>query len=687
MDIVKLLKSLLRNYKIILGCSVLLAVLVYLFTMNISRKYVSTATIYTGIATGRSIASMDGGQDWLSQSSSFDNLLNVITSRETLKEVGLKLLASHLMLQQADPKYISNEHFKNIQELIPPDIRTLVGETGEATYQNLVANADKNLFLVGVINYPSVPYYSIGALSGISVSRIKNSDMVALAYTSNDPGICQQTLDILIDVCIRNYRKIKESQTDKMVDYFEEQLLLAQNKLKRSEEREQKFKEKNNLVNFDIQTGDVIAGRQEIEGSINREQEVLYATEAGIKNIEKQLGSQAQSLKNTDILEKRDRLSRLSGRLNTAEVNNASAEEKAVLQSQINQVKTELSQDIAVSSTATGGAKIDDIARNEYFTKVVIYEESKARLRALENRKDATLGQYNRFLPLGDTLKKIHREIEISTKAYFDALDNLNQSKRQQQDQRSFSTVQVIDTPNYPLTAKSTRKILVLLGAMIGFVIPVSVIIGMAYFNNNIQTPQRAEQATGLKVGGIVPNTQKLNAYKNPEQVSDGLSDTILKNLYLADHKNNQQRILVISTRPSEGKTTICNLLCERLIRKGRKCLVVVPYLDSGSWSVVSYKVDNAFYQARAEDLVPVERLNNADILILELPSLIMSDYPVTLIKEFDMAFLVCDANREWAKADQTALDSFIKISGMTPQLILNDVELDIVEDILGKIK
>ena len=227
---------------------------------------------------------------------------------------------------------------------------------------------------------------------------------------------------------------------------------------------------------------------------------------------------------------------------------------------------------------------------------------------------------------------------------------------------------------------------MMMMGTMMGFLIPTCIFLGMAYLNSNIQTPQRAEEITGLKSAGIMPNFKKLHELKNHEMVSNGLSDTILKSLYMANHRSHQMRILIISTRPGEGKTVIGNMLCERLINKGRKCLVVTPYVDSGNWSVVSYKVDKSFYEARAHDIVPVERMTDAEILIIELPPLIMSDYPVELIRQFDMAFLICRADREWVKADQTALDSFIKISGINPQIILNEVEIDIVEEILGKV-
>jgi len=658
-----------------------MAVLMVLFTIGMPKVYKSSASIYTGITTGGGI--VEGRSDWTIQSSSYDNMANIITSRETLKEVGLRLLAMHLGMKHVDPKIISAKHFEEVQKMINvnPDIIKLAGATDSITYLNLAAIADTHPFLIGVINYQGVPYYSHAALSSISVNRVQSSDMVSLVYTCNDPGVCQKTLEILIDVCIRNYRQIKEGQTDKKVAYYEEQLQLARGKLKQAELREEQFKKTYGVVDLGTQQGIAISDRQEISNQILKEQDLQATLSAGLRQIESQTGGQA-SMKRTEIMQKQNQLGQLNSRLMNAQLTGP-ASRIADLEAQIKSVEAALKNDLAEAFTTSSTGTM---AATEYFNRLVALEESKAKQRALESRRNATTGQFNRMLPLQDSLRRIQREIEISDQEYRTALDNWNTSRREQQDQRSFSTIQVIDKPNYPLTAKSKRKILVLLGTMIGFVIPSSIFLGMAYFNNNIQTPKRAEEVTGLKTAGIIPNTKKLQALKNPEMISDGLSDTILKNLYMTDRKSSQTRILIISTRPGEGKTMISNLLCERLLNKGRKCLVVMPYIDSGSWSVVSYKVDKSFYQARAEDIIPVERMNDADTLIIELPPLIMNDYPVELIRQFDMAFLICSANREWVKADQTALDSFIKISGITPQIILNDVEMEVVEEILGKI-
>jgi len=681
---IRLLKTVLKQWKIIMASTVLMAVLMVALTMDMSRVYISNATLYAGIATNDGIVGNSGVMSMQMQYTTYDNLANIMRSRETLKEVGLRLLALHLGMTEADEKILSPETFTVVRNMIPPDIYQYVGETDSITYLNLNAIADTHNFLINLINSPYMPYYSIPALSNILITRIGMSDLIQLGYQSNDRGLCQKTLEIAIDVSVQNYRKLRAGQIGKKVEYFEEALQSAQAKLKRAEAKEEDFKKLYGIVDLATQSGLAIADRQDLDKQISDEQQKMTAAQASMRQIESRMGTQGKSMNRSNILAKQEQLARLQGQLTNAEMRGASSGQIASLRTQLERVKTDLSNDLAESMASAGTTS--DAAATEYFTRLLAYEESKARLRALQTQKSATNQEFNKHLPLQDSLRRLQREIEICEKEYLAALAERNRSRREQQDQLSFSNIQVYDKPTFPMTGTNKRKMMVILGTMIGFVIPSSIFLGRAYFNNAIQTPQRAEEIIGLRCAGVMPHIDKLKNHKFPETITNGLSDTILKSLYLINSKSGQMRILIISTRSGEGKTIISNMLCERLLSKGRKCLVVKPYIEAGDWSVVSYKVDKSFYQSRAEDMVPIEKLNDADILFIELPSLIMNDYPVELIRQFDMAFLVCKANREWLKADQTALDSFVKISGINPHIILNEAHMDIVEEILGKV-
>jgi hypothetical protein len=63
--------------------------------------------LYTGLATGSSIE-MDKTFNYFTQYF-FDNLINIINSRETQEEVAVRLFATHIML----PKANQNTFLKN----------------------------------------------------------------------------------------------------------------------------------------------------------------------------------------------------------------------------------------------------------------------------------------------------------------------------------------------------------------------------------------------------------------------------------------------------------------------------------------------------------------------------------------------------------------------------------------------
>jgi hypothetical protein len=63
-------------------------------------------------------------------------------------------------------------------------------------------------------------HYSLKALSTIQ-AIVSISDLIKII---NDPGICQQTLAIYNEVCIK-IKNIKENRSDAVVKYFQEQLV------------------------------------------------------------------------------------------------------------------------------------------------------------------------------------------------------------------------------------------------------------------------------------------------------------------------------------------------------------------------------------------------------------------------------------------------------------------------------
>ncbi len=63
--------------------------------------------------------------------------------------------------------------------------------------------------------------FSIPLLSqNIKVARLGNSDMIEIAYSSNDPGIAYNTLDILNEEFVKQYHELRYGETDNVIKFF-----------------------------------------------------------------------------------------------------------------------------------------------------------------------------------------------------------------------------------------------------------------------------------------------------------------------------------------------------------------------------------------------------------------------------------------------------------------------------------
>ena len=85
-----------RNFKKFLFTAVITAVVVFFLARSSPKKYQSETEIYTGFVTGLNLDNVERSNlDFFAINTAFDNLINVIKSRETLQEVGDRLFYDH----------------------------------------------------------------------------------------------------------------------------------------------------------------------------------------------------------------------------------------------------------------------------------------------------------------------------------------------------------------------------------------------------------------------------------------------------------------------------------------------------------------------------------------------------------------------------------------------------------------
>jgi succinoglycan biosynthesis transport protein ExoP len=876
-DLVKLLR---KHIVILLLTPIVLAGLVIYLTKNPSYKFSSETTLFTGITSGSSVE-MGKSLNYFATNTDFDNLINVINSRETQQEVAIKLLAQHLMLPKYDPRYISRKSFDYIKKITPNYVNDLVVRSIPQTDQNLnsensairestsvvtkpqvkgnqehvvkdketlysisrqynvsvdqirklngISNNNvkkgqkllinqevddqqnnktndtvlvnqpdsaatfsfltlknssndiknfpalidptafeqtvKNLtelasrgdtnFVYNLLNYNS-PHYSINEISNINVQRVSNSDLVKLKFTSDDPGICQQTLVFFTEVCIKNYRNIKENNSDAVVKYFEFQVNKATQKLNKGEEKLLSFNKDNSIINYYEQSKAVAGAKEDLDVAYNNMRIKLAGTEAAITRLEEKLVKQQNiQLESAPIIEKRNQLSLINSKIATAETigysNTADGQNLATLKTKAEELKEDIRKAVTELyrfSNSTEGIPLSALL-NDWITNVISYEETKAGLSVLSNRIREFQKQYEIYAPAGANLKRIEREISVSEQEYLELLHGLNLAKLKMQDIELSSNLKSIDQPYYPLTPNPTKRKFIIAGsALFGFLIVLTTIFALEFFDETLRNSKKASKILGLPLLGIFPKIYLNPLVPNFPAVTQRLTEMIAQQVELLRRKKPDTatpfQILFFSTLKMEGKTVITQNLASQLKKLGNKVIVIryspektqhhqsaQNYCPGASISTDELKTSTkgfsfinwllGYPDTRIDYRSPILcdygstltkdeffefEINESyhrttgyrdllsgnnhvlsfvpDYVLIEMPPIIYYPYPSGLVASIDLPALVCRANREWSEADQSAVDNIAKNTTCTPQFILNGVELDVVESVLG---
>jgi len=627
MKAIDFLRLLRKHIILLLLIPALLGTAVAFLTKDI---YSSTTTLYTGMTTGTSVQ-MDQSFNVYTSNAAFDNMITVIQSRETSEEVAIRLLAQHLLLSRHDPRYISMQSFLDLKRTTPAYINKLIvrhvyqkkigvnkpksdtannneftfAETGPDNLLNLQpASIDaraydqtvKNLhdylirddsnYIYRLLN-SSNPHYSIKAISSVGVQRISTSDLIELKYNSDDPGICQQTLVLLTEVCMKNYKKIKESRSDAVVKYFEYKLKAGAVKLKEAEEKLLNFNEENKIVNFADQSRAAGTAAGNLEAMLQTKRNKLAGDNAAIQKLEEKINAQQDLQEKTAMLiDKRNQLAEINTRISTtqsgANTNSKDGQDVALLKQQAQTLREEISRlvDEMYNSKSTIGDASKTNLMDTYLASVKDYEETKAGLSGLERKIQSAQKEYDNYAPAGVTLKRIEREISVAEQEYLELLKGLNLAKLKVQDVELSSNIKAVDPPYYPLAPNPTKRLLlIVVAALLGFLIVVSVILILEYFDATLKNPDKAAKILGLEPAGMYPRiTEKTSTIHLPF-ITNRLLEMMIEQVDLHPKgrlSNREPRtILFFSTQNDEGKTTILNNLARKLKKQGKKVIVV----------------------------------------------------------------------------------------------------------------
>ncbi|MCR4958094.1 MAG: hypothetical protein K6B13_05740, partial [Prevotella sp.] len=466
-----------RWYLVILPLIAL--VVAWFLTRNMERVYDANTTIYTGMITGYTIEGYGAGGG--SGQANITNLMLIIQTDNTIHEVALRLFARCMLYgnPNKDNNYISAEHFRQLSAGVPSDVRALIQNNEDDSYGRLKAyeKPSQDNYLYNLLN--NHPYFGISnILSRLKVMRLEGSDIIDIAYSANDPGICYNTLDILNKVFAHQYQQLRYGETLNVIKFFEREVAKLSKVLNAAEQDLIRYNVKHRIINYGEQTKQLTImemNQQMTENDLRKNQAV---TDALINYYQRQLGNRQKVIESNQHFTALVRdISRLQSRIANLKLmnsenggNNVEAQlELAKAERELAAATEEVKEYTATIEAATyntdTGVKANDLI-NRWLDQVIIRERTKAELAVWEYMRARIDDQYKFYSPLGATIDRKARHIGFIEGNYMEMLKALNAARlRQRNLQMSTATLKQLNPPVFPLSAQPTNRMMILLGA------------------------------------------------------------------------------------------------------------------------------------------------------------------------------------------------------------------------------
>ncbi|MDX9798165.1 MAG: exopolysaccharide biosynthesis protein [Bacteroidales bacterium] len=693
MDIVKQIVRLLYRIRYWLIFIPILAALIAINqTKNIRKEFSVSTTIFTGIASGFSIETgTDTHVDWSSVNNEVDNMISIIKSKATLRNVCLRLYAQHMIEGDSvkDNNFIRASNFRSLLNITPLEVKKLIDTTSiDKTIENLkeYEAASPQNFVYGLFNWFH-HHYSYSALSRIDVRRIANSDMLQIQYSADDPGIAYNTLVILNEEFVKQYELLRFGETNNVVDYFRNELAKLEGKLKRSEDSLTQYYIDKKIINYPEQTKIIAALSRDYDLTFNDLLLKYTGSQKIVADLEKKIDIQSRLLQNnSDFLKKLKDLSELSAE--AARVKAFNMDSSSVNISGLEAYNKKISdaeRDVKSFAAEIASQKYsrEGIATTTYveqwIEQLIIREKAFAELQVMEEIIINLERQYEFFSPVGSTIKRKEREINITEQSYLSLLQSLNTAlMRQKNLQMTSATLQPIDPPLFPLYPNKTARRMIVLTSFFGtFVFLLGFFILIEFFDMTVRDKDRAERLIPAKVLGAYPK-KNIFRYRRYNKEYKRLSINYLANSLIPylNPKNSPNIINFISNNTGSGKSEVIEQLKEYWEDRGLWVRII-------TWHE-SLPIDSRDF-ILSSNLVELYDAQNEDIILVEHRPLSKSSIPVGLLREASINIMAVRADKVWSDIDNLSFSRLKDQVGTTPLLTyLTYADRNVTESFVG---
>jgi succinoglycan biosynthesis transport protein ExoP len=391
-------------------------------------------------------------------------------------------------------------------------------------------------------------------MKAVTVSMVDNTQVMEISVTTASPALSAEIANTISDVYIENYLQAKLDMTAKATSFLTESLEGLKEKLDGAERNLEKFYEQNQVVNIDGVVG-------------------LAADE--LERLSSQLLDAQTALKLNGVIYRQTRndtslddVSKLPEVLNHPTIQGVRRDEARAM-TRVNELSKVYGPKhprmIAANAELSSVKETLNSQISDLITSITTqYEVSEERVKQLQQEVEKAKSEYRALSTLDTQRKGLQREVDINQQLYNSFFTRLKETD--ELGGFESANARVLDTamPNY-VPSKPNKKLLI--GAAFVFSIGFGVFLAivMETLNSGIRSVEDVERKLGQRMLGLIPWLPHKKKTDLPiRSFFDGKKHqfaesvrTLRTSLSLLNLDKEQQAIMVTSSVPKEGKTTV----------------------------------------------------------------------------------------------------------------------------------
>jgi len=683
----------------ILSLALVITFLVALIVLSLTPIYKATSSLLieseeTNIVSIEQVYGLDA-----SKKEYFETQYEILKSRYIAEKVVNKLaLDSHpIFIEKLDES--NSSAFDGIKTTLKSILTFLPQKEREPLSEEEQAQLRKELLIT---------LFS----ENLTISPVPNTQVVKIAYTSESPKLAAEIANTVAEVYIESYLEAKFDMTSKATSWLNDSLAGLRNKLEVSEKKLAEFYQREQLVDLD---GVVGLASEELQGL----SEQLLQAENRLKQSEI-IFEQVQNF-NGDPAE----LAAMPAVQNHPSIQNVKeAELKA--QSNVSELsKVYGPKHLKMISAQAELASVMQTLENQVASLISgitnEYRQAQSQVNRLRVAVASAKEEYRKLSTLESKRRVLQREVDTNQQLYDSFFTRLQETSEVEGFESA--NARVLDRATLPVEPFKPKKSLILIATLVmstGFGIFIALVLD--FLNSGIRSVDDVERRLGQRMMGLIPwQPHKKNNdlplrefFDTSNHVFSEAIRTLRTSIQLLDMSGDKKVIMVTSSVPKEGKTTVSINLAFAMGQIGKTLLIDtdlrkpaiakrfgMPGFQPGIANLVSgtHSLDECLCNDVASNIDvitagsatpnPQELLMNDNLkkvikqLREQYEHIIIDTAPIQAVSDAiivsesaDMLFHVVKADATNEKIVSSGLERFMRVGKRIDGVILNQVDV-----------